>query len=55
MKSFKSGANRATSRLSGVRVERIEDFDAALAEAVAARRFTLIDALIDPAEYWEQM
>ena len=39
----------------GVRVERIEDFDAALAEAVAARRFTLIDALIDPAEYWEQM
>ena len=39
----------------GVRVERIEDFDAVLAEAVAARRFTLIDALVDPSEYWDQM
>ena len=39
----------------GVRVGRIEDFDAALAEALAARRFTLIDALVDPSEYWDQM
>ncbi len=39
----------------GVRVDNIAAFDAALAEAVASRRFTVIDALVDPAEYWEQM
>jgi len=26
-----------------------------LREAVASRRFTVIDALVDPAEYMEQM
>ena len=39
----------------GVRVETIEAFGKALAEAVASRRFTLIDAQVDPSEYWEQM
>ncbi|MBI3375836.1 MAG: thiamine pyrophosphate-binding protein [Betaproteobacteria bacterium] len=39
----------------GIRVECIEEFDAALAEAVASRRFTLIDALVDSSEYWDQM
>ncbi len=39
----------------GVRVDTIEAFGKALAEAVKARRFTLIDAQVDPAEYWEQM
>jgi acetolactate synthase-1/2/3 large subunit len=39
----------------GVRVESIEAFGPALAEAVASRRFTVIDAVIDPAEYSEQM
>lgn len=40
---------------AGVRVETIEAFDRAFAAAVASRRPTLIDAQIDPAEYWEQM
>ena len=39
----------------GVRVDTIAAFGHALAEAVASRRFTLIDAQVDPAEYWEQM
>jgi acetolactate synthase-1/2/3 large subunit len=39
----------------GVRVDSIAAFDQALREAVASRRFTLIDALVDPSEYWEQM
>jgi acetolactate synthase-1/2/3 large subunit len=39
----------------GVRVDTLEAFANALAAAVAARRFTVIDAMIDPAEYWEQM
>jgi acetolactate synthase-1/2/3 large subunit len=39
----------------GVRVDTIEAFGAALAEAVKSRRFTLIDAQVDPSEYWEQM
>jgi acetolactate synthase I/II/III large subunit len=39
----------------GLRVETLEAFGPALAEAVAARRFTVIDAVIDPAEYAEQM
>ena len=39
----------------GVRVETIAAFGQALREAVASRRFTVIDAEVDPAEYWEQM
>ncbi|HSO08107.1 MAG TPA: thiamine pyrophosphate-binding protein [Pelomicrobium sp.] len=39
----------------GVRVETIADFDRALREAVASRRMTVIDALVDPSEYWEEM
>lgn len=39
----------------GVRVDTLAAFDAALREAVASRRFTVIDCLVDPAEYWEQM
>ena len=39
----------------GVRVDTIEAFGKALAEAVASRRFTLIDAQVDPSEYWDQM
>jgi acetolactate synthase-1/2/3 large subunit len=39
----------------GVRVDSIAAFDRALREAVASRRFTVIDAQIDPSEYWEQM
>jgi thiamine pyrophosphate-dependent acetolactate synthase large subunit-like protein len=38
-----------------VRVETIEAFDAALREAVAARRLTVIEAMVDPSEYPEQM
>ena len=40
---------------TGVRVETIDAFEKALREAVQNRRFTVIDCLIDPAEYWEQM
>jgi acetolactate synthase-1/2/3 large subunit len=36
-------------------VETLAEFAAALREAVTNRRFTVIDALIDPAEYMEQM
>lgn len=39
----------------GVRVDDIASFDQALREAVAGRRFTVIDAQVDPSEYWEQM
>ena len=39
----------------GRRVATLRDFEAALDDAVAARRFTIIDALVDPAEYLEQM
>ena len=39
----------------GVRVDTVEAFGKALSEAVAARRFTVIDAQVDPSEYWEQM
>ncbi len=39
----------------GVRVDSIAAFGEALRDAVASRRFTVIDALIDPSEYWEQM
>jgi acetolactate synthase-1/2/3 large subunit len=37
------------------RVETLADFSVALRQAVASRRFTVIDAVIDPAEYMEQM
>jgi acetolactate synthase-1/2/3 large subunit len=39
----------------GVHVETIGEFAAALREAVASRRLTVIDAVVDPAEYSEQM
>jgi acetolactate synthase-1/2/3 large subunit len=39
----------------GVRVDSQAGFAKALAEAIAGRRFTVIDAIVDPAEYWEQM
>ena len=39
----------------GVRVDTLDAFGQALAEAVTARRFTVIDAQVDPSEYWEQM
>jgi len=39
----------------GVRVATIAAFELALREAVASRRFTVIDCLVDPSEYWEQM
>ena len=39
----------------GTRVSTLRDLEAALDEAVAARRLTIIDALVDPAEYLEQM
>ena len=39
----------------GLRVDTLEAFTDALRGAVAERRFTVIDAVIDPAEYWEQM
>lgn len=40
---------------TGVRVDSLAAFGEALREAVARRRFTVIDALVDPSEYWEQM
>ncbi|MBL8806750.1 MAG: thiamine pyrophosphate-binding protein [Rhodospirillales bacterium] len=40
---------------TGVRVETLPAFEKAFAEALAARRFTVIDAVVDPAEYMEQM
>ncbi len=39
----------------GVHVNALEAFSRALTEAVASRRFTVIDAQVDPSEYWEQM
>ncbi len=39
----------------GVRVDTIEAFGREFAAAVASRRFTVIDAQVDPSEYWEQM
>jgi acetolactate synthase-1/2/3 large subunit len=39
----------------GVRVETLEQFEVAFDGALAARTLTVIDAAIDPAEYWEQM
>ena len=40
---------------TAVRVDDIAAFEQALREAVAGRRFSLIDAQVDPSEYWEQM
>ena len=40
---------------SAHRVETLAEFAATLRGAVASRRFTVIDALVDPAEYSEQM
>jgi acetolactate synthase I/II/III large subunit len=40
---------------SAHRVETLAEFAATLRGAVSSRRFTVIDALIDPAEYMEQM
>lgn len=40
---------------TAVRVDDIAAFEQALREAVAGRRFSLIDAHVDPSEYWEQM
>jgi acetolactate synthase-1/2/3 large subunit len=39
----------------GVRVDNLADFQTAFDAAVARRRFTVIDAVVDPAEYLEQM
>jgi thiamine pyrophosphate-dependent acetolactate synthase large subunit-like protein len=39
----------------GRRVTTLRDLEAALDDAVTSRRFTIIDALVDPAEYLEQM
>jgi acetolactate synthase-1/2/3 large subunit len=39
----------------GVRVDNLADFTAAFERAVASRRFTVIDAVVDPSEYLEQM
>jgi len=39
----------------GVRVDSLAGFEAAFERAVASRRFTVIDAVVDPAEYLEQM
>jgi acetolactate synthase I/II/III large subunit len=39
----------------GVRVESLAAFEVAFDLAVASRRFTVIDAVIDPTEYLEQM
>jgi acetolactate synthase-1/2/3 large subunit len=40
---------------SAQRVETLGAFASALRDAVASRRFTVIDALVDSAEYMEQM
>jgi len=39
----------------GVRVESLAAFEAAFDQALKARKFTVIDAIVDPAEYMEQM
>lgn len=41
--------------IDGVRVEAQGDFDKAFEAAVKSGRPTVIDAVVDPAEYWEQM
>ncbi len=39
----------------GVTVDSVDAFDQALRAAVASRRFTVINAMVDPSEYWDQM
>jgi acetolactate synthase-1/2/3 large subunit len=39
----------------GVRVETLAAFERAFDAALKARKFTVIDACVDPAEYMEQM
>jgi acetolactate synthase I/II/III large subunit len=39
----------------GVRVDSLTEFEAAFDAALGARRLTVIEAVVDPAEYWEQM
>ncbi|MBP8295720.1 MAG: thiamine pyrophosphate-binding protein [Burkholderiales bacterium] len=39
----------------GVRVDSLAAFEGAFDAALAARRLTVIEAMVDPAEYWEQM
>jgi acetolactate synthase-1/2/3 large subunit len=39
----------------GVYVDALPAFEEAFDEALSSRRLTVIDAAIDPAEYWEQM
>jgi acetolactate synthase I/II/III large subunit len=39
----------------GVRVASLAEFEAAFDAALSARRLTVIEAMVDPAEYWEQM
>jgi len=40
---------------AGVRVDSLAGFTEAFEQAVASRRFTVIDAVVDPTEYLEQM
>jgi acetolactate synthase-1/2/3 large subunit len=39
----------------GVRVGSLAEFEAAFDAALGSRRLTVIEAIVDPAEYWEQM
>jgi acetolactate synthase-1/2/3 large subunit len=39
----------------GVKATTLAEFEAAFESAVASRKLTVIDAVVDPAEYWEQM
>ena len=39
----------------GVRVTTLAEFETAFEKAVASRKLTVIDAVVDPSEYWEQM
>jgi acetolactate synthase-1/2/3 large subunit len=41
--------------LDGIRVETQADFDKSFDAAIKSGRPTVIDAVVDPAEYWEQM
>ena len=39
----------------GMRVTTLAEFETAFESAVASRRLTVIDAVVDPSEYWDQM
>ena len=41
--------------VEGIRVETQAEFEKAFDAALKAKRPTVIDAVVDPAEYWEQM